>query len=386
MATDPMTETPHLKSTSPDQESTTLSNPNRTCHVLKLPYDVFYHISTFYWIQPDDEDRDDFPVLASHLCRLWRQYALDTPGFWTSLKFHKARPEIEKYNTWLERSKDVPFDLKISWQPFGAASIKHAKAIMRLVFPHIQRLRSLHVSYVPFKIRQVIFNRLNNVHLPSLETLDVERGWTSVERPSLTDRKFKPFRQGDAANMKHVVLRMIPYDYVTHRFKNLETLSIINCNIFRDSRRDNAKTVQNILSLLPNLRSLHINTQQPWGPCPENPSLPPTTHSALEELSLNAPESDGTAIACALVLPSLRRIWSISRKAIRIDPCCLPIMAQAPQGHPYPNLLDLRLCGRQLWGRVHSTVDSLNMQFFEKALAGLQRLESLILESVDLDH
>ncbi|KIO20829.1 hypothetical protein M407DRAFT_29541 [Tulasnella calospora MUT 4182] len=352
-------------------------------HILDLPYDVLYLIFTFGCIQTSHKQHD-FPVMISHVCRLWRQYALDTPGFWTSLRFKNPIPDIEKYRTWLGRSKNSPFDLEIGWRPFIGASMKHVKAIMRLVFPHIQRLRSLQVSDVPFKIRQVIFNRLNNVHLPSLETLHVKRGWSDDEKPALTDRKFNPFRHGDAANMKHVILEEIPYGHVIHRFKNLRTLSITNVKIFKDSSRNNAKTVQDILLLIPDLRLLHIHTERSFGHIPENPTLPPTTHFSLEELSFTATESDITAIVCALVLPSLRRICHSSGRDVGIDPCCLPIMARARLGHPHPNLLSLRLCGRQ--ARNSSAEDSLNMEFLGRALAGLLRLESLELESVDLDH
>lgn len=186
--------------------------------------------------------------------------------------------------------------------------------------------------------------------------------------------------------MKHAVLERIPYDHVIHRFKKLETLSITN--MFTKSHRQNAKTVQDILSLLPELRIFHIRIEAGDYSvvCHETPTLPPTTHSALEKLSIAAVDSDITAIVCALVLPSLRRFYHISGEDVRIDPCCLPIMVQAPQGHPYPNLLGLRLCGRQIWDNVYSRVDLRNMEFFERAMAGLKWLEFLTLESVDLDH
>ncbi|KIO25207.1 hypothetical protein M407DRAFT_25431 [Tulasnella calospora MUT 4182] len=234
-----------------DQES--LAYPKRTRHVLDLPYDIFYLIITFTWTDPSQ----DFPVALSHICRLWRQYALDTPGFWTSLRFKNSIPEIEKYHTWLERSKDSPFDLEIGWKPFTGASIKHVKAILRLIFPHVQRLRSLQVSKVPSKIITIIFDRLDNFHLMSLETLHVEWAW-SIDR-IMINRKFKPFRHGDAANLKHVSLGWASYDYVIHRFRNLETLDIIHRS--GNSSRDMAKAVHDILSLLPDLRILRIHIE-----------------------------------------------------------------------------------------------------------------------------
>ncbi|KAG9045618.1 hypothetical protein FS837_006004 [Tulasnella sp. UAMH 9824] len=363
------------------KRSEALSFPHRTSHILSLPYDILYLIFTQVV-----HNKHDFPVVISHVCRYWRRYAFDTPSFWTSLKFRKSIPEIEKYRTWLERSKDTPFDLEIGWEPFTGASIKHVKAIIRLIFPHVQRLRSLRVVEVPFKIRQVIFDRLNNVHLPSLETLHVERGWTDDEKPALTDRKFKPFHHGDATNLKHIVLKGIPYNYVIHRFTNLKTLSITSRNIFGSSHHDNAKAVQHILSLSPDLRSLHISRDDFSKRTSKTLVQPPSIHSSLEELVLSGPVEDVNAIVCASVLPSLRRLYIQPGTNLPIGISCLPTMAQARPDYPYPNLLALRLLGRQTYDMPHSTADALNMEFFEKALKGLPQLQSLTLELVDLEN
>ncbi|KAG9042064.1 hypothetical protein FS837_011378 [Tulasnella sp. UAMH 9824] len=119
------------------KRSEALAFHHRPSHVLGLPYDILYLIFTQVV-----HDKDGFPIVISHVCRYWRQYAFDTPSFWTSLKFRKSIPEIEKYRTWLERSKETPFDLEIGWERFIGASIKHVKAIMRLVFPHLSKFLS----------------------------------------------------------------------------------------------------------------------------------------------------------------------------------------------------------------------------------------------------
>ncbi|KIO25203.1 hypothetical protein M407DRAFT_25427 [Tulasnella calospora MUT 4182] len=361
-----------------DQES--LAHPKRTLHVLDLPYDILYLIITFTWIDPGQE----FPVVLSHVCRLWRQYALDTPGFWASLTFKNSIPEIEKYQTWLERSKDSPFDLKIGSKPFTGASIKHAKAILRLIFPHVQRLRSLQVNNIPLKIMQVIFDRLNDVHLPSLETLHVEWVWSIIIDRRTVNRKFKPFRHGDAANLKHVTLRWASYDYVVHRFRNLETLDIvIQCS--RNSSRGKAKTVQNILSLLPDLRILRILIEQGSWPEPRSgiTVLPPLTHSSLEALHLGASQDEVDTIVCALILPSLRRLCGRFENDAYISTFCLPTLGLA---RPYPNLLHLQLYAPRAYGEPGSVVGLRDMEFFERALGGLPQLQSLTLSGINLEN
>ncbi|KAG9045619.1 hypothetical protein FS837_006005 [Tulasnella sp. UAMH 9824] len=361
-----------------------LSHPHPTCHVLSLPYDIMYLIFSFSLDQTHHR-KHDFPTVMSHVCQLWRQYALDAPSFWTSLRFESATPEIEMYRAWLERSKDSPFDLVIGWLPFIGASLKNAKTIMRLIFPHAHRLRSLQVSNVPFKIRQVIFDRLNNTQMPLLETLNIERGWHVDEKPSLADRKFKPFIHGNAANLKHVILKNVPYDYVIHRFKNLQTLSIVNRKIFAGSRSDNVKAVQDILSLLPHLHTLRIDQERVAELGSGIPQLPPLTHNTLEYIYLNASQGDSNAIFCNLVLPSLRQIRRQSELDFPIGICCLPRMAQAPPGHSYPSLISLTLNGRDGFGKPHPEFKGRNMEFLERALARVPWLESLTLTHVDLE-
>ncbi|KAG9006422.1 hypothetical protein FRB90_009932, partial [Tulasnella sp. 427] len=139
-------------------------------HILDLPYDLFYIILQLSW-DPKNLNDKHFPVYASHICRLWRQYVLDTPHFWTSITFHESIQEIEKNSIWLERSKGAAFDLEIGWQLFEQSSVKHAKAIMRLVVPHAHRMRSLRLERVPFKIRKLVFDRLDQIGCPALERL-----------------------------------------------------------------------------------------------------------------------------------------------------------------------------------------------------------------------
>lgn len=373
-------------SDSRDPPQGALVYPDHACYVRDLPYDILYLIFNLSWNRASHRQQD-FPVEISHVCRLWRQYALDTPGFWTSLKFENSTPAIEKYRTWLERSKDSPFDLEIGCQPFVGASTKHAKAIMRLISPHVQRLRFLQVSKVPFKIRQVIFDRLNNIHLPSLETLHVKRGWSTDEKPSISDRRFKPFCHGDAAKLRHADLEWVPYNYVIYRFKNLESLSIFN--VASNSSRENAKTVQEILSQLPNLRILRLRLEGEHHSERQSviPVLPPLTHCALEEMYLNVSQDDVDTIICNLTLLSLRHFrqqHGLGRDLV-ISTHCLPTIAQARPRHSYPNLVSLQLNGEPAYTNPEPAIARHYMEFLEQALAGLQQLESLVLLYADLE-
>lgn len=67
--------------------------------------------------EEDEEDEEDTPelpfqVLVSHVCRRWREAAVEEPSLWTTLGFTYYTP-IEKSKAWIERSKSLPLDIAI---------------------------------------------------------------------------------------------------------------------------------------------------------------------------------------------------------------------------------------------------------------------------------
>ncbi|KIO20827.1 hypothetical protein M407DRAFT_29538 [Tulasnella calospora MUT 4182] len=381
-----------METTSRELETPSCQN-KQSFHILELPYDLVHVVFLLCWDQEDERLRH-FPVVASHVCRLWRQYALENPNFWTSLTFETRLPEIDKYSTWLSRSKDVRFDLTIGSQPFEGASIKHAKNIMRLIIPHVQRMRSIRVKRVPPKIRQLIFDRLDEVNCPSLVTLLIEKESYIFATLAQSRWKFRPFAKGGAPQLKEIILRRIPNDYFIHQFGDLHLLEIQDRDLFGRSARDNAETVQRILSVLSKLQTLRINREfLPIGDgIPEltdmrafQSTLPPITHHSLEELSVIATQHDTNAIICSTILPSLRHLRRDIGSGLPVGACCLPILAHQVPHHPFPNLLSLRLSGGHNPERPVDPVHSSHMAFLRGALAGLPHLEFLNLEQVDFD-
>ncbi|KAJ3747298.1 hypothetical protein DFH05DRAFT_1540934 [Lentinula detonsa] len=65
----------------------------------------------------DDEDADyeprlPFQVLVSHVCRHFREVAIESPLLWTTLHF-QAGTSLERAQTWLERSKGHPLQIEM---------------------------------------------------------------------------------------------------------------------------------------------------------------------------------------------------------------------------------------------------------------------------------
>ena len=53
-----------------------------------------------------------FQVLVSHVCRHWREIALESPTLWTTLSFTEGS-SFEKSSIWIQRSKGLPLDIHI---------------------------------------------------------------------------------------------------------------------------------------------------------------------------------------------------------------------------------------------------------------------------------
>ncbi|KAG8926615.1 hypothetical protein FRC01_008620, partial [Tulasnella sp. 417] len=165
---------PDNASPMPISDDTDVKTRTRPHYILSnVPYDIFLMIVFWCWNGGKDNDHSNFPITASHVCRTWRYYALDTGVFWTSLEFRQARPHLAiiKYKVWLERARGSPLDIYIGPQGFKGASVKHAKSIMRLIMPHLSQWRSFRVERVPKKIFLLIFAQLRDVSAPMLEVL-----------------------------------------------------------------------------------------------------------------------------------------------------------------------------------------------------------------------
>ncbi|KIY71557.1 hypothetical protein CYLTODRAFT_390266 [Cylindrobasidium torrendii FP15055 ss-10] len=65
----------------------------------------------------DDDDEEYIPeipfqVLASHVCKHWRDVAVNEPSLWTRIRFTKDYP-FDAPTAYLERSKGLPIDIEI---------------------------------------------------------------------------------------------------------------------------------------------------------------------------------------------------------------------------------------------------------------------------------
>lgn len=376
-----------------------------TTSINDLPYDILYTIFCLCWDKMHPRTQLSFPTIASHVCRRWRDYALDTPTFWSSLNFEGYPLRLEKYQNWLGRSKDCPLDIALSGSPasrsaFKQRSIKTIKEILRLIVPCSNRWRTLKLSFVGGKVIRVVFDRLLDIPMPSLTKLEVMGGYYApFHRPGHSKWRFRPFLRGGAPNIRSMVIDRLPCDYIDSRFTGLRVLEVCDAPSRDQMPSVVALKVHYLLSRLPQLHSLRIrffgyyarytdrNDAQTLG----SYIAPPATHNSLEELSITARPSIRNAVIMSLVLPGVRYFVDYTRvvheREIGLGICCLPVIGST---RPFPSLISLRLVGTstQFDYSPSDSIDpgnSRNLRHLPGALASLPALRSLTLDRVDLE-
>ncbi|KAG8927779.1 hypothetical protein FRC01_006933 [Tulasnella sp. 417] len=362
----------------------------RPHHALSnIPYDIFLLIAYLCWDDGKDKYYSDFPIIASHVCRTWRRYALDTGVFWATLGFRQARihPAIMKYKVWLERARGSPLDIFIGPHPFKKASVKHAKAIMRLIMPHVSHWRSFRVDRVPKKISRLIFDRLRDVSAPMLESLKVvgERPRRPFQPYTTTRCKIKPFVHGEAAKLIELAVVGFPHDYFVTRFTKLQVLQLTQFEFSRAGEMENVKSIQHILLSLPNLHTLHIHCESlamdhhrfPG----QVPPLPRISHPSLTELWIHLPEDSHDAILSCLDLPRVRYFLT----PVQLEAAVRPhLLLPLSQHHPFSNLISLWITGDYSpYNTWTGYTGEGELTHLEGALAGLPLLKALTLERVN---
>ncbi|KAG8961044.1 hypothetical protein FRC00_013362 [Tulasnella sp. 408] len=383
------------------QSSQAKSQLQGRLHILDLPYDI---IVTIFVLCSKDHERakwSHFPTTASHVCQTFRQHALGTPTFWTTLEFCQPVPALEKYRAWLGRSGEAPLDITINSEPFKRASIRNAREIMRLTVPHIRQWRSLTVHGLPDKILRLIFDRMSQdgaEKLERLETIKVVKDnhdrWF-LYSAGRVKWKFKGFPKGETPpSLRHIALEGDSSQFFAARLKKLQVLEVLNRFIYTSDSE--VYTIHDFLSSFPDLRILRVDDGRYLHlpieiDCTQRITTSPVpllTHQPLTELSVQGPQVTRNTIISSLILPNLRYLLDRRKREPVVGVCCLPHFAL---NQPFPKLISLRLGGSHSsrpplpskWNPPNANTE--NMAHLEGALAGLPELKALTFDHVDLE-
>jgi len=294
-----------------------------------------------------DSDNDEgdsepnFEVLVSHVCRLWRDIALDTPTLWTKLDFSEGLP-YERSKIYLERSKNAPLDIYIDVtkddevedanDPFSAIAelmvcSDEMDGILDLVLPHVSHWRVFSLAVSAYVLMNTALVELSKCPAaPMLEVLQLydhsENEEVDVFEPSqFKDQLFVIFK-GNAPKLTTVALWGVHLNWAESRF--LTGLVDLELAYHAKDVRPSFKDFARILRESPDIHTLSLCQSGPAGgpvdwlasivdqrsdhPSQEVPNTPIATLSlpSLKSLVLAFLEPDyATSLIERLAIPNL---------------------------------------------------------------------------------
>lgn len=255
--------------------------------------------------EKDDEEDEDhegvlpFQVLVSHVCRHWREIAIESPVLWTTLSFDEDMP-LEMAKAWIQRSKDLPLDVHIDCQlsedddceaaandlnnafpeidtpvqqdqdmcensdtpySFPPFSIHHLNLVLDLIIPHVTRWHSLDVTASTYEyIYKVLFRLADCAAAPQLEILQLYhyKDCEDYEAFTSTDLReaFLPFH-GNAPKLRNVALWGVHLDW-ERSLSMLCNLQDLELSYHAKDARPSYATFVQMIALSPELRTLSL--------------------------------------------------------------------------------------------------------------------------------
>ncbi|KAG8897293.1 hypothetical protein FRB99_008246 [Tulasnella sp. 403] len=308
--------------------SITTSNINSV-----LPLEILYQIFLLVFSQYPRT----FPTIASHVCRRWRQSALEFSVLWTRVVFDRKTRSFEREQLWMDRSRDACLDIEITGRPFRQSSLPTLRAILRLIRPHAHRWRSLKVSYVDIpKVIHALADNLRTLRVPKLEIVTMqETSWLEISR-----WKFRPFDVEGAPKLAELTLKKVPWVVASPIFAHLRKLSLDD-NFF-NAPQMGAAEIYSILARCPDLEEFVLWSQAAAQTTPSlrlPPVLPsPTLHlGKLRRLHIESSLVLDTLLQ-TVQLPTL----SLFQPKYSMIPQMFPVLCCF---NPLRSLTDLRIDG-----------------------------------------
>jgi len=263
-------------------------------------------------------------ITISHICRHWRNVALECSSLWCHLDFSKPDwiPEM------LNRSKVAPLSVKIRNEHYFS---KKSLDALNAAFQHMYRIKELDLCVPAGDFEDMLCDITQAA--PCIHTLSVSSKPSSLFTLARTISLPQDFLSGDAPSLTHLELRDVHLPWGSSLLKNLTCLKIFHSGT---TFRPSLEQLVEILSCMPSLGTLELQ------------NVLPTTRSLLSTEVVLSHLCDirleGDIAACAILLdrisfPSTTKMHFVCKMTLERN--------QTPVQRATPILPSLsRICGR----------------------------------------
>jgi F-box-like len=183
-------------------------SPQRPFPFHRLPSDLLIAIFQEVWRSSRNYNRHSIPspIVLSHVCRLWRDVALDAAALWTDIRIYDGRADQIRpyYEMYFERSKSSLLD--VSYHSYTAVN---GTSVISFVLPHISRVRRLTIMLENDFLLSSIMTLFTDVAAPHLESLGLFLLDKVYSSRSLENKSLQLFN-GGAARLRSVQLHHVP--------------------------------------------------------------------------------------------------------------------------------------------------------------------------------
>ena len=276
-----------------------------------------------------------FQVLVSHVCRYWRSVALNTPRFWTRLRFSRRRG-LAQMKEYISRSNGCPLIIDIDYyvwdvdmttdqghstedeEKVKVLGLEKLDQILGLLEPTISQWGRFVFWSEDYVYSVFLMSRLDKLPAaPHLESFHVHNILDIAETPLAEAQyptNYLPFH-GQVPNLKEVAIREVPIDWegaLPNFLRGLRVLKLLHqktdtrptyaafAEIINNSPELHALTLFNAGPVLAN--DIAFDSHAAWGPVPL--SLPSLTRLGLKSHELHY----ATALVRHLDMPNLMHL------------------------------------------------------------------------------
>ncbi|KAI0785268.1 hypothetical protein C8Q75DRAFT_776626 [Abortiporus biennis] len=232
----------------------------------------------------DDEEEVPFEILVSHVCKRWREVALEVPTLWTTIDFAEGEP-YERTQVYLERSKSALIDISIDVtdDPHDSSDseeedeedskrqkeiVREVELMISLVEPHIYRWRTFEYMVSDYRPMQNVLLRLGQAtSAPELQVLQLYHyedadDYEHFGLPEYKEQDFVLFH-GNVPNLRCVALWGVHLNWEKSTF--LRGLSDLELAYHASDVRPSYRVFTRIIQDSPKISTLTLCESGPAG-------------------------------------------------------------------------------------------------------------------------